>query len=82
MQGPLEGSRGILEGTGSLFKNTIKGTFGSTSKITSSISKGILALTNVMFPCTMVSNFERMVITLTREKKDKFKNDQRTWWME
>ena len=36
------GGIGILKGTGSLFKNTAEGVFGWVSKITSSVSKGVL----------------------------------------
>ncbi len=46
VHGPLQGSTGIYEGTKSLVKNTIIGTFGSISKITSSWSKGLLTLSN------------------------------------
>ena len=44
--GPIEGSKGVIEGTGSLIKNTTKGIFGSASKITSAFSKGLVALAN------------------------------------
>jgi vacuolar protein sorting-associated protein 13A/C len=37
---------GIISGTGSLMKNTIIGTMGSVSKISSSVSKGFLVLSN------------------------------------
>jgi len=46
VQGPLQGSTGVYEGTKSLVKNTIIGIFGTVSKITSSWSKGLLALSN------------------------------------
>ena len=46
VHGPLQGSTGVLEGTKSLVKNTIIGTFGTISKMTSSWSKGLLALSN------------------------------------
>ncbi len=46
VHGPLQGSTGVFEGTKSLVKNTIIGTFGAVSKITSSWSKGLLALSN------------------------------------
>jgi len=44
VEGPLEGANGILEGTGSLFKNTVQGTFGSASSIFGSLSKGLLVV--------------------------------------
>ena len=46
VEGPIEGGKGIVMGTGSLVKNTVQGTFGSTSSIFSSLSKGVLFLTN------------------------------------
>ena len=39
------GGIGVLKGTGSLFKNTAEGVFGWVSKITSSVSKGVLVFT-------------------------------------
>jgi len=44
--GVLEGGMGILTGTSSLMKNTLIGTMGSVSKISSSWSKGLLVLSN------------------------------------
>ena len=46
VEGPIEGGKGIVMGTGSLVKNTVQGTFGSTSSIFSSLSKGVLFLSN------------------------------------
>jgi vacuolar protein sorting-associated protein 13A/C len=43
--GIVLGGVGILKGTGSLIKNTAEGTFGSFSKFSSSLSKGMLILT-------------------------------------
>lgn len=40
-----QGGIGVLKGTGSLFKNTAEGVFGSVSKFSSSISKGLLIFT-------------------------------------
>ena len=37
-----------MEGSGSLLKNTVQGTFGSTSKFISSVSKGLLFITDDM----------------------------------
>jgi vacuolar protein sorting-associated protein 13A/C len=50
VEGPIQGPRqgplvGLYKGTTSLVKNTLLGTFGSISKITSSWSKGLLILT-------------------------------------
>ena len=42
VNGPLEAGRGVVEGTTSLVKNTVEGTFDSVSKIISTVSKGIL----------------------------------------
>ena len=42
VHGPLEGGRGFVQGTSSLIKNTVEGTFGSVSKVFSSVSKGLL----------------------------------------
>jgi len=44
VKGPLEGVKGLGEGTTSLIKNTVQGTFGSAHKMLSSVSKGILFL--------------------------------------
>ena len=44
---PFEAGVGLTKGTGSLIKNTVAGTFGSASTITSTVSKGLLVLTNV-----------------------------------
>eukprot|EP00826_Nyctotherus_ovalis_P020710 TRINITY_DN16536_c0_g1_i12.p1 TRINITY_DN16536_c0_g1~~TRINITY_DN16536_c0_g1_i12.p1 ORF type:complete len:367 (-),score=100.40 TRINITY_DN16536_c0_g1_i12:234-1334(-) len=46
IKGPLQGSTGVYEGTKSLVRNTVVGVFGAISKITSSWSKGLLALSN------------------------------------
>jgi hypothetical protein len=46
IKGPLEGGKGILMGTQSLFRNTVQGTFGSASKVFSSVSKGLLMITS------------------------------------
>ena len=46
IQGPLEGGKGVLLGTKSLFKNTVQGTFGSVSKVFSQVSKGMLLITS------------------------------------
>ena len=45
MQGPIESAKALADGTTSLVKHTVNGTFNSTSKITSGISQGILFLT-------------------------------------
>ncbi len=47
VKGPLECGMGIIEGGGSLIKNTLTGILGSTHSITGSISSGISALTMV-----------------------------------
>ena len=46
IEGPIEGGKGFVKGTGSLFKHTVQGTFGSTSSIFSSLSKGVLVIAN------------------------------------
>ena len=46
VKGPLQGSTGVYEGTKSLLRNTVVGVFGAISKMTSSWSKGLLALSN------------------------------------
>ena len=46
IKGPLEGGKGIIDGTSSLIKNTVQGTFGSASKMLSSVSKGLLFITD------------------------------------
>ena len=46
IDGPIEGGKGIITGTGSLVKNTTKGIFGSVSSIVGSASKGILVLSD------------------------------------
>lgn len=45
VKGPLEGAKGIMDGSISLVKHTVEGTFSSTSKITSGLSHGILYIT-------------------------------------
>lgn len=44
VKGPVEGSLGILKGTGSLIKNTVAGTFNSVQKITGSVATGFSSL--------------------------------------
>ena len=46
VKGPLQGLVGVVDGTLSLIKHTVGGTFGATSKIFSGISKGMLSITN------------------------------------
>jgi vacuolar protein sorting-associated protein 13A/C len=46
VDGPLEGGRGVLQGTGSLLKHSTEGIFGSVAKIVGSASKGILILSD------------------------------------
>ena len=45
IKGPLEGGLGILEGAGSLLKNTSSGLFNSFNKITGSLGSGFVGLT-------------------------------------
>jgi vacuolar protein sorting-associated protein 13A/C len=45
VKGPLEGAKGIMDGSISLVKHTVEGTFSSTSKIAGGISQGILYIT-------------------------------------
>jgi len=45
VKGPLEGAKGIMDGSLSLVKHTVGGTFSSTSKIAGGISHGILHIT-------------------------------------
>ena len=42
----MQGGLGIIKGTSSLVKNTFIGTIGSAGKIASSVSKGLLVLSN------------------------------------
>ena len=44
MVSPLEGIVGLVDGGISLAKHTVDGTFNTTSKMTSGISKGMLLL--------------------------------------
>jgi len=44
IHGPISAGKGLLRGAGSLLKNTVQGTFGSVSKLTSSISTGLTIL--------------------------------------
>ena len=44
--GPIEGGKGVLKGTGSLFKHSVQGTFGSAFSIFGSLSKGALVIAN------------------------------------
>ena len=46
VEGPIEGGKGVLKGTGSLFKHSVQGTFGSASSIFGSLSKGVLVIAN------------------------------------
>ena len=45
VNGPLQGALGLVNGGISLAKHTVDGTFNTTSKITSGLSKGMLLLT-------------------------------------
>lgn len=45
INGPISAGEGILKGTSSLIKNTLSGTFGTVSKLTSTITTGLTALT-------------------------------------
>ena len=45
INGPISAGEGIIKGTGSLIKNTLSGTFGTVSKLTSSLTTGLTALT-------------------------------------
>lgn len=45
IQGPLEGGLGIMQGAGSLVKNTVVGVFNSVNKITGSVSFALGYLT-------------------------------------
>ena len=49
VKGPLEGAKGLGEGTGSLVKNTLAATFTSVSAISGSVASGLSALTMVKF---------------------------------
>jgi len=44
MKGPLQGSLGLIKGTGSLVAHTVGGVSGSVSKITNSLNRGFLVL--------------------------------------
>ena len=44
MKGPLQGSLGLIKGTGSLMAHTVGGAAGSVSKITNSLNRGFLVL--------------------------------------
>ena len=45
IQGPLEGGKGIIKGTGSLVNKTIKGVSTSVSKITDALAGGLSVMT-------------------------------------
>ena len=45
INGPISAGEGIIKGTSSLIKNTLSGTFGTVSKLTSSLTTGLAALT-------------------------------------
>ena len=45
VNGPISAGEGIIKGTSSLIKNTVSGTFGTVSKLTSSITTGLAVLT-------------------------------------
>ena len=49
MKGPLEGGKGMAQGTGSLIKNTLVGTFNTVSTMTGSMASGLSYLTLVIF---------------------------------
>jgi len=44
VKGPLEGGLGILQGAGSLIKNTISGSLNTLNKITGSLGSGFAGL--------------------------------------
>ena len=45
IQGPVSAGKGLIKGAGSLFKNTVEGTFGTVSKLANSFATGITNLT-------------------------------------
>ena len=45
VRGPISAGKGFLRGTRSLVTNTVQGTFGTFSKLTSSLATGITELT-------------------------------------
>jgi vacuolar protein sorting-associated protein 13A/C len=64
VKGPLEGFKGIGQGTISLVSNTIGGTFYSISKITGALSRGLTMLTMVFFGiCLLI--FRMMIMCLS-----------------
>lgn len=44
-EGPIGLSKGVVKGAHSLFKNTVSSTFGSMSKISGSLSRGLISIT-------------------------------------
>ena len=44
VDGPIEGGKGIVMGTGSLLGNTARGAFGTVSRFMNSLSKSLLFL--------------------------------------
>lgn len=44
-EGPIGLSKGVVKGAHSLFKNTVSSTFGSVSKISGSLSRGLISIT-------------------------------------
>ena len=47
LQGPLEGGKGLVQGAGSLLKNTVSGTMNSIGKVTGSLASGLSSLSMV-----------------------------------
>ncbi|CAG9335335.1 VPS13_2 [Blepharisma stoltei] len=45
INGPMSAGKGFIKGAGSLVKNTVQGTFGTVSKLASSLATGISSLT-------------------------------------
>lgn len=45
INGPMSAGRGFIKGAGSLVKNTVQGTFGTVSKLTSGLAAGLTSVT-------------------------------------
>ena len=72
IKGPLEGAVGVVDGSFSLVRHTVDGTFGAASKITSGISKGILHITQVIllfFIYIYTINRMKTISTIKKERK-------------
>ena len=77
LQGPLEGTKGLVIGAGSLMKNTVSGTFNSIGKVTGSLASGLSNLTMVKYSLLEVEFLLRMM-NISHKERNQNLEDQNT----